>query len=107
MASDSSHDSDGDSDSEDDDGSVDTDVGVRRRASAPHNAKLILPFTGKGEKWEVCDAVATNHRWSKADHLSALLPLLRKSAGEYAFGTLSAKVRSSYKLLIKELTKRF
>ena len=111
MASDSSNDSDGDSDSEDDDWSVDMDVGVRRRASAPHNAKLIPPFTGKGEKWEVWlaqfDVVATNHRWSKADLLSALLPLLRKSAGEYAFGTLSAKVRSSYKLLIKELTECF
>ena len=111
MASGSSHDSDGDSDSGDDDWSVDTDVGVQRRASAPHNAKLIPPFTGKGEKWEVWlaqfDVFATNHRWSKADLLSALLPLLRKSAGEYAFGTLSAKVRSSYKLLIKELTKHF
>ena len=103
-------DSDGSIDSEDDE-SMDSDDGARRRSGAPHNAKLIPPFTGNGEKWEVWlarfEAVATNHKWNKADRLSTLLPLLRKSASEYAFGTLNAKVRSSYRLLVKELTKRF
>ena len=107
----SESDNDGDVESEDDESMDSDDSSPQKKKGTPYNAKLIPPFTGKGEKWEVWlarfEAVAENHKWNKYDRLSTLLPLLRKSAGEYAFGTLSAKVRSSYRLLVKELTKRF
>ena len=47
--------------------------------------------------------LAENHHWTKAECLSALVPLLRKKAGEFVFGSVSRRVRTNYKKLIHEL----
>ena len=47
--------------------------------------------------------LAENHHWTKAECLSALVPLLHKKAGEFIFGSVSRRVRTNYKKLIREL----
>ena len=73
----------------------------------PRESRLLPPFTGQNEKWEVWFAhfedLAENHHWTKAEHLSALVPLLHKKAGEFVFGSVSRRVRTNYKKLISEL----
>ena len=73
----------------------------------PWESRLLPPFTGQNEKWEVWFArfedLAENHHWTKAEHLSALVPLLCKKAGEFVFGSVSRRVRTNYKKLIHEL----
>ena len=94
-------------DSSSSDGNSDDGHGVR----TPRASKLLPPFTGKNEKWEVWyerfEAVASNHGWSTAKKLSALITLLRKDAGEFVFGSVSKKVRRNYKALVKELNSRY
>ena len=100
-----------DSDMECSDETSDMDTGTGSKPPRPGRYNMIPPFTGEGEKWEVWfarfEAVAANQGWSDAECLSALLPLLRKSDGDYAFGTLSKKAWTDYRVLIKGLTKRF
>ena len=76
-----------------------------------HATKFIPPFTGESEKWEVWfaqfEVVANNQQWMTEQQLSALLPLLCKSASEFAFSTLSKDIWSNYKTLVKELTTRY
>ena len=76
-----------------------------------HATKFIPPFTGKSEKWEVWFAqfkvVVNNQEWMNEQQLSALLLLLHKSAGEFAFSTLTNDIQFNYKTLVKELTTRY
>ena len=73
----------------------------------PRESRLLPPFTGQNEKWEVWFAsfedLAENHHWTKAECLSALVPLLHKKAGEFIFGSVSRRVRTNYKKLIRKL----
>ena len=53
----------------------------------------------------VCSLQATTG--PKAEKLSALIPLLRKNAGEFVFGSVNKKVQTNYKKLVRELQMRF
>ena len=72
-----------------------------------HATKLLPPFTGEGEKWEAWFAqfeeVADDNNWTTSQRLKALRPLMRKSAGEFVFYTLTPEVHSNYRTLAKEL----
>ena len=77
----------------------------------PQESRLLPPFTGQNEKWEVWFArfedLAENHHWTKAECLSTLVPLLHKKAGEFVFRSVSRRVRTNYKKLICELHMRY
>ena len=45
--------------------------------------------------------------WTTAERLSALIPLLRKKAGEFVFGSVSRRVRTNYRKLVWELRMRY
>ena len=80
-----------------------------RRGHSQKNWKLPL-FNGK-EKWEVWfnrfEAVASRGGWSSEEKLDELLPRLQGVAGDFVYSQLSARTRSSYKRLTRELGNRF
>ena len=108
-SSNSESDNDGEESAGDDSGSIDLKycTGVR----IPRASRFLPTFTGEGEKWKVWFArfedVVEAHRWTTAERLSALIPLLRKEAGEFVFGLVSRRVRTNYKRLVRELRMRY
>ena len=105
------------SDSSDDDTELDKDIDssdeetpkISVRQSKFGSCKL-PPFSGK-EKWEVWfnrfEAVGNRRGWTEEDMLDELLPRLQGIAGEFVYGQLTDKTRSSYKRLTRELGNRF
>ena len=75
-----------------------------------HNNPKLPPFTGK-EPWEIWfnrfNDIANRLNWSNDDRLDELLPRLQGPTGEFVYGQLSARVRSDYNSLCKELNSRF
>ena len=107
----SSDNSDGHSDESPDDELESLDSSFQTGVRIPRASRFLPTFTGEGEKWKVWFArfedVAEAHKWTTAECLSALIPLLRKKAGEFVFGSVSRKVRSNYKKLVWELRMRY
>ena len=105
LTSESSHDEfDDDTDESSDVDSESVDSGFQADVRIPRASHFLPTFMGEGEKWKVWfarfeDVVAT-YRWTTAEHLSALIFLLRKKAGEFVFGSVSWRVRSNYKKLV-------
>ena len=75
----------------------------------PKAVKVIPAFTGENELWTMWLGrfKAISSQWTDNEKLSAMLPLLRGTAGTYVFDILPAHIRGNYDLLIKELTARF
>ena len=100
-------DEESDSDESDEDEIESVDSNFKPGVKTPRASRFLPTFTGQGEKWEVWFArfedVATSHNWTKAEKLSVLIPLLRKNAGEFVFGSVNKKVRTNYKKLVREL----
>ena len=112
LTSESSNDeSDDNSDDSTDDDLKSVDSSFQPGVRTPRASRFLPTFTGEGEKWKVWFArfedVAAAHRWTTAERLSALIPLLRKKAGEFVFGSVSRKVRSNYDKLVRELRMRY
>ena len=99
------------SDDSDEDDIESVDSNFKTGVKTPRASRFLPTFTGQGEKWDVWYAhfedVAMSHNWTKAENLSALIPLLRKNAGEFVFGSVNKKVRTNYKKLVRELRMRF
>lgn len=80
------------------------DSNFKTGVKTPRASRFLPTFTGQGEKWEVWFArfedVAMSHNWTKAEKLSALIPLLQNNAGEFVFGSVNKKVRTNYKKLV-------
>ena len=96
-----------DSDDSDEDDIESVDSNFKTGVKTPRASRFLPTFTGQGEKWEVWFArfedVAMSHNWTKAEKLSALIPLLQRNAGEFVFGSVNKKVRTNYKKLVREL----
>ena len=98
------NDEESDSEESDEDDIESVDSKFKTGVKTPRASIFLPTFTGQGEKWEVWFArfedVATCHNWTKAERLSALIPLLRKNAGEFVFGSVNQKVQTNYKKLV-------
>ena len=84
---------------------------------APRNVRRLgnrgpkLPsFTGK-ESWDVYynrfEDIAMRCGWDDDEKLDELLPKLQGVAGEFVYGQLSQRTRSSYRRIVRELRNRF
>ena len=104
-------DEESDSDESDEDEIESVDSNFKPGVKTPQASRFLPTFMGQGEKWEVWFArfedVATSHNWTKAEKLSVLIPLLRKNAGEFVFGSVNKKVQTNYKKLVQELHMQF
>ena len=112
MSESSNHESEDDSDeSNDDDDSGSLDSGYCTGVRIPQASQFLPTFTGEGEKWKVWFArfedVAETYRWTTAECLSALIPLLRKKAREFVFGSVSRRDLTNYRKLVQELWMRY
>ncbi len=104
------YDSSSESENDNDDSLVSTPKLMARKVSN-HHIRL-PPFNGSSkESWKVWynrfEEVAERQGWSEAMRLDEMLPKLQGIAGDYVFGQLSKKSRSSYRILVKELETRF